>query len=356
MLEVGLWARQTAQIGATAALTARGQLHGEHVRRNVNAASQWLWAASAAIHSARQQVPEPAADITLLHAIPVNQVGPRKIPGDGLTIAALCRGAVSSAERIRYLARRMEGTASWAPGLTVDSLRQTATCAVAIGHHCQVLLRTLADRAATRPRLASGSWLLASADAAGQARQAWLHAARSWDTATTSTRGALSAVAIETADLALWTGRLAYASPRWSLSLGPRQQTRTAEELIARLADFPQVISAIHQACETITHLAAAEHDQIAAAWEARRLLVTTRSLPDTFDIPYPVRHRPEVPRRPDPGHLPRRRHRQRTHNRHSRRDSRAGRSAQQDPCRSTRRHLRHSCPAALAGREHRST
>jgi hypothetical protein len=181
----------------------------------------------------------------------------------------------------------MEGTASWAPGLTVDSLRQTATCAVAIGHHCQVLLLTLADRDATRQRLASDSWLLASADAAGQARQAWLHAARSWDTATTSTRGALSAVAIEAADLALWTGRLAYASPRWSLSLGPRQQTRTAEELIARLADFPQVISAIHQACETITYLAAAEHDQIAAAWEARRLLVTTRSLPDTFDIPY---------------------------------------------------------------------
>src|SRR5262249_33726457 len=29
-------------------------------------------------------------------------------------------------------------------------------------------------------------------------------------------------------------------------------------------------------------------HEQIAAAWEARRLLVTTRSLPDTFDIPYP--------------------------------------------------------------------
>jgi hypothetical protein len=88
MLEVGLWARQNAQIAATAALVARGQLHGEHVRWNVNAASQWLWAASAAIHSARQQVPEPAADLALLHAIPVNQVGPRKIPVDGLTIAA----------------------------------------------------------------------------------------------------------------------------------------------------------------------------------------------------------------------------------------------------------------------------
>ena len=47
-------------------------------------------------------------------------------------------------------------------------------------------------------------------------------------------------------------------------------------------------LSAVHQACETVTHLAAAEQDQIAAAGEARGLLVTTRSLPDTFDVQRP--------------------------------------------------------------------
>ena len=288
MLEIGLWARQTAQIGATAALSARAPLHEEHLRRNVNTASQWLWAASAAIYTARKRVPEPAADLTLLHAIPVNQVGPRRTPGEGMTIAALCQGTVNSAERVRHLARRTAEAASWAPGLTRDALHQSAACAAVIGHHCQTLLRTLADKASQHPGLATGADLLASAHAADHARQAWLHAARSWDTATTSTNGALSAVAIETADLALWTGRLAYANPSWTLSHGPSQPARTADQLVPHPADFPQVITAVHQACETITQLAAADQDQITAGAQARRLLVTTRSLPANFDVPRP--------------------------------------------------------------------
>jgi hypothetical protein len=288
MLEVGLWADQTARIAHTAAVSARSQLHEAHARRKINAASQWLRDGSVAIRTVHHQAPRPTANITLLHAVPINQVGPRRTPGEGMTVSALCEGTVNSAERIRHLARRMTEAASWAPGLTRDSLHQSAACAAVIGHHCQVLLRTLADRETQLPGLATGADLLDSADSAGHARQTWLKAARSWNTATTSTHGALSAVAVEAADLALWTGRLAYANPRWTLSLGPSQPARTADQLIRHPADFAQVITAVHQACETITQLAATEHDQIVAARQAFRLLVTTRSLPDKFDVPHP--------------------------------------------------------------------
>src|ERR1700735_2692041 len=46
--------------------------------------------------------------------------------------------------------------------------------------------------------------------------------------------------------------------------------------------------TAVHQATETLTQIACADHGQIRAAAQAGRLLVPTRSLPDHFDIPHP--------------------------------------------------------------------
>ena len=48
------------------------------------------------------------------------------------------------------------------------------------------------------------------------------------------------------------------------------------------------MIAAVHQATETLTQIAAADHSQVQAAAQAGRLLVPTRSLPDRFDIPHP--------------------------------------------------------------------
>ncbi len=116
----------------------------------------------------------------------------------------------------------------------------------------------------------------------------WLRAARAWYRITTDTRGTISPAAAETADLALWTGRLAYADPGWTLALGPSRATRPPDSLAPEPGDLPDVVAAVHQACETLTGIAAADYSQIRTAADARRLLVPTRSLPDSFDIPQP--------------------------------------------------------------------
>ena len=60
------------------------------------------------------------------------------------------------------------------------------------------------------------------------------------------------------------------------------------------MEDVPQMVAAAHQACETLTGLAHAEHDQIRAAAQAGRILVPTRSLPAEYDIPYPFARAPQ--------------------------------------------------------------
>ncbi len=115
---------------------------------------------------------------------------------------------------------------------------------------------------------------------------AWLQTARAWYMVTTDTRGTIAPAAAEAADLALWTGRLAYADPSWTMTLGPSQPARTPQDLAPEPADLPAVVAAVHQACQTMTSIAAADYTQVRAATQAGRLLVPTRSLPESFDIP----------------------------------------------------------------------
>ena len=74
----------------------------------------------------------------------------------------------------------------------------------------------------------------------------------------------------------------------WTLALGPSRATRPPDSLAPEPGDLPDVVAAVHQACETLTGIAAADYSQIRTAADARRLLVPTRSLPDSFDIPQP--------------------------------------------------------------------
>jgi hypothetical protein len=289
LLELGLWARRTAEHGVRIALPGPAARRGTGTEREqLNTACQWLWVLDSAVRAAQHRQPVSTADVRLLHAIPVNNMEPRRIPGGAETITSLCHGTTSTAERIRRAVTIHPEDAKWSPALTSDSFRHAATCSTVTSHNCEILLHTLATRAAQHGSDALADRLLRGADAAGQARLAWLHTARAWYDVTTDTRGTIAPDAAQTGDLALWTGRLAYADPAWTPALGPSHPARTPESLAPEPGDMPAVVAAVHQATETLTQIAAADHGQIEAAAQARRLLIPTRSLPDRFDIPHP--------------------------------------------------------------------
>jgi hypothetical protein len=291
LAEVAGWAGQIASRGTHLTRVPAGRwLTGE--QQNLHAACQRLSVLAPAVQAARQQEPLPAAGTALLHAIPASTPGPRSLPAGTETIPGLCQGTTRSAERIRHAAWNA-APAALSPCTTAESLSQTAACATVISHHCQILLTSLAERASHFGAHDLSQALAASADAAGQARAAWITAARAWYQIRTDARGAISPAAAETADLALRTGRLAYASPGWTLDRGPAHAARTPGALAPEPAGAGNVLAAVHQATETLTALAAADYTQIRAAGHAGRLLVPTRSLPEAFDIPHPFARAP---------------------------------------------------------------
>jgi hypothetical protein len=289
LLELGQWARTAARHGAALALSGPPILRGtEEQRRMLNTACQWLWILDATVLEAHRRDSVSAADAELLRAIPVNALAPRHIPAGDETVSLLCEGTTATAERVRHAAVAAVPQAAWSPVLTADSFRQTAASATVISHSCATVLSSLAVLAQQRgvPDLASD--LLTSAREAAAARTTWLAAAQAWSRITTDTRGTISPAAAETADLALWTGRIAYADPDWTLDNSPFSLHRPPQDLGPDHRDLANAVAAVHQACETLTSLAAADHTQIGTAARAGRLLVPTRSLPDTFDVPHP--------------------------------------------------------------------
>ena len=289
LLELGQWARTAARHGAGLALSGPPILRGtEEQRRMLNAACQWLWILDATVLDAHRHDPVSAADIELLHAIPVNALAPRRIPVGGETVTRLCQGTTDTAERVRHVAGIAVPQAAWSPALTAESFRQTAASATVISHNCATVLSSLAVLAQQRGVPGLSRDLLASVRAAAAARTTWLAAANAWSRITTDARAAISPAAAEAADLALWTGRIAYADPGWTPTDSPFSPHRPPHDLAPDPADLANVVAAVHQASETLTSLAAADHAQIGTAARAGRLLVPTRSLPDTFDVPHP--------------------------------------------------------------------
>jgi hypothetical protein len=289
LFELAQWARTIALQGGRLALSGAPIQRGTgQQRRWLNAACQWLWAIDSAVQVAHRRDPVLTADISLLHAIPLHELAPRLIPAGTESVPGLCPGTTSCAERVRHAARTAAAQASWSPAFTADSLTHTAACATVISHNCEILLRALAAGAQEHGALDMSTRLHESADAAAIARDSWLQAARAWRQVVTDTRGTISPFAVETTDLAMWTGRLAHADPQWTLTAGPSQTPRSAQSLASEPGDLPLVVAAVHQACETLTSMAAADDSQIRAAARAGRLLVPTRSLPDTLDVPHP--------------------------------------------------------------------
>jgi hypothetical protein len=175
--------------------------------------------------------------------------------------------------------------------VTIASLRQVAQNTTVTSHNCTGLLDILTVRTAQAGLGELSSRLAAAAEAARRTRDAWLHAAREVARIRTVTPGTASPAAVETGELASWTGRLAYKDPQWSPADGPDRAMRPPETLA--MEEVPQMVAAVHYACETLAGLAHAEHDQIRAAARAGRILVPTRSLPEEYDIPYPFARAP---------------------------------------------------------------
>ena len=76
---------------------------------------------------------------------------------------------------------------------------------------------------------------------------------------------------------------------------GPGHHSRPPQDLAPQPSDVPLAVAAAHHACDALTSLAYAQRERIRTAASAGRLLVPTRSLPDTMDVP-----RPFAPALPD--------------------------------------------------------
>ena len=293
--EIASLSRRIARQGADLALSPwAGTPADAEARRKLNAACQWLWALNTSVQTAHQRDPATMADRELLAAIPVNSLPPRRVPGAGEPVSALCQAAITSAERIRHLAWASARQAPWSPGMTATSLRQVAMTSTVTSHNCEILLHTLAARTRQLGLAQISADLSAAADTAARARSMWLHAARQIGQITTDTRGQLSPTAAEAGDLALGSGRLAYADPRWTPASGPAHPARPPASLAAERQDVPTVVAAVHQACETLALLGQTERDQISASAQTGRILVPTSSLPDDYDIPRPFARAPQ--------------------------------------------------------------
>ena len=249
---MGGWASQIAPVAARVAASGHGITAAD--RRCLYAASQGLWAMSWAIGEAQERQPVREDQLRLLEGIPVNARPAACYPSGDVPVTSLCDGVISTAERLRAAAWQAAAQAAWSPTLTRESLRQTAGCCAITASSLRVVLRTLAEHRARPGAPLSGS-MAAAAAAADSARATWLQAAEAWDDITTDTRGTTSRTAAEATSLALWTGRLAYASPDWTPALGPRHAARPAAELAASPDQLRHVIDAIHHASHTLAQV-----------------------------------------------------------------------------------------------------
>jgi hypothetical protein len=287
LAELAWLAHQTAPPCADVARSARSP-DAAHAQRALRAACQWLHVLSGSVQAAHQADPVSVTDRDLLLAIPLNVPVPRPILDGSEPVSSLYDAVTISAEQARHAAWGTGAQPAWSPHLTADSLRHAAATSTVTSHPCEILLRSLAARTADGGRATLTASLLQAADAAGRARASWLDLARALNQVDTDTMRHLAPTAGEADDLTLCTGRLAYADPAWTLSSGPGHQPRPPQDLAPRPGDIPLALAAVHHACDALTSQAYAQRERIRTAASADRLLVPTRSLPATMDIPRP--------------------------------------------------------------------
>lgn len=209
---------------------------------------------------------------------------PRRLPNGAEPVTVLCEGVIAAAERLRHSARQAARLTARSPGLNVESLRHAAAASVVISHNCAVLLHVLANERTDR----TAESMDRAAKTTERSRDRWLATARHLDQVTSDMRGYIAADATDARDLALWTGRLAYVDPNWTLASGPHQAARGAGDLARGPGEIERVVAAVHHVSDALQLLAAAHQQQAWLGSRARRFLVATRSLPEDYDVARP--------------------------------------------------------------------
>ena len=198
LAELAALARQIAAPCTDLALSARSPDTAD-ARRGLRGACGWLQVLSTCVQAAQQADPVSADDRDLLLAIPLNAPLPRPILDGSEPVASLYDAVITSAERARHAAWVTSTQPAWSPHLTADSLRQVAATSTVTSHHCEILLRSLAARTADGDTAGLSAGLLRAADAAGRARDGWLHVARALNQVDTDTMRHLAPTAGEAA-------------------------------------------------------------------------------------------------------------------------------------------------------------
>lgn len=115
-------------------------------RSDLAGACGYLRILAGAITAAHRLEPVLAVDSEVLRAIPVATVPLRRPPEPRDSVAAICRGVIDAAARLRHSAGAAAERAWSSPDVSADSLRHAAAAAMAASHHCSVLLGTQAGQ------------------------------------------------------------------------------------------------------------------------------------------------------------------------------------------------------------------
>ncbi|HVB45420.1 MAG TPA: hypothetical protein VNF47_22325 [Streptosporangiaceae bacterium] len=243
--------------------------------------------ACAAITAGECGSPATATDIELLHAIPVNVAPRRQQPRGAESSAGLSQGIAISAGRMRTIAWTTQGEAAWSPAMTADSWQWAATGAAVICHVSGQLLGLLAEgpaQVAGVPGLASQ--LVAAAGSATYTCYRWRSVAAIWYPMTTETQGLTGPGLVDTSDLVLRLGRLAFRDAEWTPASSRSAPFRDQGELAADLSGLAEVVAAVHHAADALDCMGDADLRAVHAAIRAGRVHVLTRTLPAGYDVP----------------------------------------------------------------------
>jgi hypothetical protein len=250
---------------------------------------RWLWAAALRLETRSRQL-SAGEGRRVLAAIPANLPPAHRPLAAETTVPGLCEGVITTATRLQHGAAAFARAARWSPQATSDSWRHDALASAITADSSNVIIRGLAQRAASLGlHPAIQAHLDNSARAVKLACTAWRAVTGEWDLLSTGThkRAGPSPVAAEMDDLILGIGRLAYRNPGWTPACGDASLARTPADLAPGADGISTVLAAVHHAIDALTHIAVTDQRCVRQAAADHRLYIPTRLLPEDCDIPY---------------------------------------------------------------------